>query len=50
MIMGARPYVVGRIGAAQARRYFLTAERIDAARALQIGLVHEVVPSYWPSA
>lgn len=37
------PYVVARIGAPQARRYFLTAEPIDAARAREIGLVHEVV-------
>ena len=38
------PYVVRAIGARQARRYFMTAEVIDAARAGQIGLVHEVVP------
>jgi methylglutaconyl-CoA hydratase len=37
------PYVVGAIGARQARRYFLTAERIAAAEALRIGLVHAVV-------
>lgn len=37
------PYVVGKIGASQARRYFLTAERFDAATALRLGLVHEVV-------
>ncbi len=37
------PYVVGRITAAQARRYFLTAERFDAERAGRIGLLHEVV-------
>lgn len=36
------PYVLRAIGARQASRYFLTAERIDAAQALQIGLVHEV--------
>lgn len=36
------PYVLRAIGARQASRYFLTAERIDAAKALQIGLVHEV--------
>lgn len=36
------PYVLRAIGARQAQRYFQTAERIDAARALQIGLVHEV--------
>ena len=36
------PYVVRAIGARQAQRYFLTGERIDAARAREIGLVHEV--------
>ncbi len=35
------PYVVRAIGARQSSRYFLTAERIDALRAMQIGLVHE---------
>ena len=38
------PYVVAAIGARQARRYFLTAERFGAAEALRIGLVHRVVP------
>jgi methylglutaconyl-CoA hydratase len=38
------PYVVEAIGARQARRYFLTAERFGASEALRIGLVHEVVP------
>ena len=37
------PYVIEAIGARQARRYFLTAERFDAAQAHRIGLVHEVV-------
>ncbi|HDJ22741.1 MAG TPA: enoyl-CoA hydratase/isomerase family protein [Candidatus Aminicenantes bacterium] len=37
------PYVVRRIGEAQARRYFLTGERVSAQRALEIGLVNEVV-------
>jgi methylglutaconyl-CoA hydratase len=37
------PYVLRAIGPRQASRYFLTAERIDATRALQIGLAHEVV-------
>lgn len=36
------PYVIRAIGARQASRYFLTAERIDAQQALYIGLVHEV--------
>lgn len=39
------PYVIEAIGARQARRYFLTAERFTAAEALRIGLVHEVVPA-----
>lgn len=38
------PYVVSRIGFAAARRLFLTGERFDAATALRIGLVSEVVP------
>ncbi|UWN52136.1 2,3-dehydroadipyl-CoA hydratase [Alcanivorax sp. ALC70] len=38
------PYVVRAMGARQARRYFMTAEVIDAPRAGQLGLVHEVVP------
>lgn len=37
------PYVIAAIGARQASRYFLTAERFDAARAASLGLVHEVV-------
>lgn len=36
------PYVLRAIGARQAQRYFLTAERITADRAQTIGLVHEV--------
>lgn len=38
------PYVIEAIGAREARRYFLTAERFDAAEALRIGFVHQVVP------
>ena len=38
------PYVINAIGARQARRFFTTAEVIPAARAREIGLVHEVVP------
>ena len=38
------PYVVRAMGARAARRYFLTAELIDAAEAHRIGMVHEVVP------
>lgn len=37
------PFVIRAMGARQARRYFLTAERIPAARACALGLVHEVV-------
>jgi methylglutaconyl-CoA hydratase len=37
------PYVLRAIGPRQAHRYFLTAERIDATRATQLGLVHELV-------
>ena len=37
------PYVVRAIGARQAYRYFQSAERIDAARARELGLVHETV-------
>jgi len=36
------PYVIRAIGARQASRYFLTAERISAEQALQIDLAHEV--------
>ncbi|HRH13509.1 MAG TPA: enoyl-CoA hydratase/isomerase family protein [Azonexus sp.] len=37
------PYVLRAIGARQATRYFQSAERIDAVRAREIGLVHEAV-------
>lgn len=37
------PFVVRAIGQRQARRLFLTGERIDAARAAAIGLVHAAV-------
>ncbi|HEV7164156.1 MAG TPA: enoyl-CoA hydratase/isomerase family protein [Gammaproteobacteria bacterium] len=37
------PYVIAAIGAHQARRYFLTAELIEAKQAYDMGLVHEVV-------
>lgn len=36
------PYVVRAMGAHAAQRYFLTAERFDAATALRIGYVHEL--------
>ncbi len=37
------PHVIAAIGERQARRYFLTAERFDAAEAHRIGLLHSVV-------
>lgn len=37
------PYVIAAIGSRNARRYFATAEIFDAAEALRIGLLHEVV-------
>jgi len=39
------PYVLRKIGISAARELFLTGIRFDAARARQIGLVHEVVPA-----
>jgi len=36
------PYVVAAIGERYARRYFLTAERFNAAEAFRIGLVHDL--------
>ena len=38
------PYVIRAMGARAAHRYFLTAERFDAAEAQRIGFVHQVVP------
>lgn len=40
---GIGPYVVNAIGKRQARRLALTTQRIDAAEALAIGMVHQVV-------
>jgi methylglutaconyl-CoA hydratase len=37
------PYVLRKIGESAARRYFVTGERFDAATALRMGLVHDVV-------
>jgi methylglutaconyl-CoA hydratase len=37
------PYVLRAIGPRQAQRYFLTGERLSAARAVEIGLAHEAV-------
>ncbi|MBC7730125.1 MAG: enoyl-CoA hydratase/isomerase family protein, partial [Microbacteriaceae bacterium] len=39
------PYVIRAMGARAAHRYFLTAERFDAAEALRIGFVQAVVPA-----
>ena len=39
------PYVIAAIGARQSRRWFATAEIFDAAEALRIGLLHQVVAS-----
>ena len=39
------PYVLRKIGISAAREFFLTGARFDAARAREIGLVHEVVPA-----
>ncbi len=39
------PFVLRKIGASQARALFLTAERFDALRAKEIGLVHAIVPA-----
>jgi methylglutaconyl-CoA hydratase len=39
------PFVLPKIGASAARRFFLTGERFDAATALRIGLVQEIVPA-----
>jgi len=38
------PYVLRRIGESRARQYFLTGERFDALRALEMGLVNFAVP------
>jgi len=39
------PYVVKALGEQASRRYFVTAERFDAARAHALGFVHELVPA-----
>ncbi len=39
------PYVIRAMGERAANRYFLTAERFDAATALRLGLVHDVAPA-----
>ncbi len=37
------PYVIAALGVRQSRRYMLTGERFDAARAAHLGLIHEAV-------
>jgi methylglutaconyl-CoA hydratase len=39
------PFVIPRIGVNNARHYMLTGERIDAERAVHIGLVSDIVPT-----
>jgi methylglutaconyl-CoA hydratase len=39
------PYVIAAVGSRQARRWFASAETFDAAEALRIGLLHQVVPA-----
>lgn len=39
------PYAIAKIGHSAARAYFLTGARFTAARAREIGLVHDVVPA-----
>jgi methylglutaconyl-CoA hydratase len=39
------PFALRKIGVSHARALFTTAERFDAARALEIGLIHRVVPA-----
>ena len=39
------PYVVAAIGERAARRYFLTGERMEAAEAWRLGLVHDLAPT-----
>ena len=41
------PYVIRAMGPRAAQRYCLSAERFDAAEALRIGFVHEVVTAEW---
>lgn len=39
------PYIIGAIGQRQAKRYFLTAQSMDAMEARTLGLIHEAVDS-----
>jgi methylglutaconyl-CoA hydratase len=38
------PFVLGKIGESAARRYFLSAETLNATALKELGLIHEVVP------
>lgn len=38
------PYVLRSMGANAARRYFMTAEKFDAAEAYRIGFIHDIAP------
>jgi len=40
------PFILRKIGETHARALFVTAERFDTARALTIGLIHQVVPPH----
>jgi len=39
------PFVLQAIGTRQARRYFISGERFDAVKAMEIGLLHQIVPA-----
>lgn len=39
------PYIIHRIGAAKARRYFLSARRFDAREAVALGVLDRIVPA-----
>jgi len=39
------PFVVAKIGASQARRLFISADRFSTELAYEIGLIHEIVPN-----
>ena len=41
------PFVIRKIGESKAREYFLTGKRITAQEAYEIGLINQVVPSYY---
>lgn len=37
------PFVIAKIGASQARRFFMSAERFQAKQAQEVGLIHQIV-------